>query len=51
MARTQKVAYREGQKVTADVINNTVNTAVDSYNEARKAMELAKQADAYEKEV
>ena len=41
MARTQKVAYREGQKVTADIINETVNTAVDSYNEARKAKKEA----------
>lgn len=49
MALTQKVAYRKGQKVTADVINDTVNTAVDSYAEARKAVEIAKQADAVAK--
>lgn len=49
MALTQKVAYRKGQKVTADLINDTVNTAVDSYTEARKAVELAKQADAFSK--
>lgn len=49
MALTQKVAYRKGQKVTADVINDTVNTAVESYAEAKKAVELAKQADALSK--
>ena len=49
MSLTQKVAYRKGQKVTADVINDTVNTAVESYSEATKAVEIAKQADARER--
>ncbi len=49
MSLTQKVAYRKGQKVTADVINDTVNTAVESYSEATKAVEIAKQADALSK--
>lgn len=49
MALTERVAYRKGQKVTADVINDTVNTAVESYAEAKKAVELAKQADALSK--